>query len=179
MDSGPDDGSARVALVAFLGRHQAWMQAYAMAIVRDPALADDVVQEASLAVAMDWPRMPADTRDELSWTAAILRRRALSCLRRFHRPTMPLDEDLLVVLAQEMETVEADARQLREQRLRTCLGRLRGDASRVIAGRYWQGRTSAQLAVDLRRSEQAVNSILFRARRALAVCLGREAAHDR
>jgi RNA polymerase sigma factor (sigma-70 family) len=64
------------------------------------------------------------------------------------------------------------------QRLRACLDHLDPAAREVIEERYSGRRDLAEVSRRLRRSEEAVKQLLFRARQTLRQCLEQNAVHE-
>ena len=85
--AGPDEG----ALSDLYDRYQAQMYGLAMRITRDPALAQDAVQEAFVGVWRNAARYATGRSTVRTWMLSIAHHRAIDIVRR-RRPTTPLPE---------------------------------------------------------------------------------------
>lgn len=125
--------------------------ALAVRVVRDRAVAEDVVHDAYVAA---WDKIDGYdvARGSLrTWLLAIVRNRALDRLRQI-RPT----DDLAVVdervdrdLAVTNPTWELTVAALDRAALQTALATLPGDQRQAIELAYFDGRTYRQVAADL------------------------------
>lgn len=77
-------------------REQAFIQAYAFAIVRDHHLAEGVYQEVALILAQEWDTIPTDA--PRPWLKEMVRRKALEAARKARRH-VPLGPETLLALA--------------------------------------------------------------------------------
>src|SRR5262245_34971818 len=74
----------RIQLVQAVTRHQAMIQAFAYAIVRDFHAAEDVFQEVAVIVAERWETIPSGD-GLVPWLRETTRRKALEALRKQRR----------------------------------------------------------------------------------------------
>lgn len=170
-----ESGRVRISLVQLLARHRAMLLGYAFAICRDHHLAEDAVQDLSLAVAADPHRVPEGTEDAGRWLRAVLRNKTLELIRRSQaRHRRLLSGELIDSLAETLDRADdeqADRHRSMRAAMAGCLQGLEGDARQVIEGRYCQGQTCEEIAGLVGRSVQAVYAILKRVRLALAGCV--------
>ena len=128
-------------------------------IVRDAAMAEDIVQETLLRVARRWPRVRR-MRHQTAYARRIAVNLALDELRHHGReePTSDLPEP-----------IEADHNGRVEQRLdlMTALSALSPRARAVIVLRYYGDLSEAQVAETLCCSVGTVKTTAWRAREAL------------
>jgi RNA polymerase sigma factor (sigma-70 family) len=126
-------------------------KALAQRVVASPTLAEEVVQEVSLAV---W-RNARDYRPELgsvrAWLFAAVHNRAVDSVRReesFRRRAQ--DEAVLIPEAGEPDVAElvaeSDELALRRKRMREALDRLPGEQRTVLELMYFEGRTQAAIS---------------------------------
>jgi RNA polymerase sigma-70 factor (ECF subfamily) len=87
LAAGPDEG----ALSDLYDRYQAMMYGLAMRITRDPALAQDAVQEAFVGVWRNAARYAVGRSTVRTWMLSIAHHRAIDIVRR-RRPTSALPE---------------------------------------------------------------------------------------
>ena len=142
----------------------------ALRMLRQPAAAEDVVQEAYLSI---WSRA-ADYRPglgaPLTWMTSITRYRALDALRRrSHREDaqLPLDEEAHAdPFGGDAESRTDDARMLD-----ACLERLGDEQRSCIVLSYCEGYTHQELAERFARPEGTVKSWIRRGVQTLKGCL--------
>ncbi|MBA3684696.1 MAG: sigma-70 family RNA polymerase sigma factor [Planctomycetes bacterium] len=159
----------RIELVRVLTHHQAFIQAYAYAIVRDHHLAEDVFQEVAAILAADWENVPHDV--PLPWLKEMVRRKALETARKARRHVLLSAETLVNLAGAFAETEDGDA-DLRSA-MAACVAKLPQDARLVVEARYRDNLECEAIAERLRRSVQGVYALLKRARSALAECVQR------
>ncbi|MFC4165997.1 sigma-70 family RNA polymerase sigma factor [Teichococcus aestuarii] len=135
-----------------------------------PAEAEDVVQEALLAIHLK--RHSWDSARPLGpWLAAILRHKLVDALRR--RPAaahVPID-DLLEILP-----AEAPPEPVRGHELDRLLAQLGARQRDIVQALTVEGLSAREAAQRLRMSEGAVRVALHRALKTLALLTGRQAA---
>ncbi len=156
-------------LVRVLTHRQAFIQAYAYAIVRDHHLAEDVFQEVAAILAADWENVPRDV--PMPWLKELVRRKALETARKARRHVL-LSPQTLVNLAGAFDDVPDGDLDLREA-MASCVAKLPNDARLVVEARYRDRLECDAIAVRLRRSVQGVYALLKRARTSLAECVER------
>lgn len=136
-----------------------------------PAEAEDVVQEALLAIHLK--RHTWDTARPIGpWLAAIARNKLVDALRR--RPAaahVPID-DLLEILPAAEGSAEAGEGQELDRLLEQLGGRQRD----IVRALSLEGRSAREAAQQFSMSEGAVRVALHRALKALALISGRQTA---
>ena len=159
----------RLDLVHALANEQAFIQAYAYAIVRDFHLAEDVYQEVAVILAQDWEQVPAGL--PRPWLKELVRRKALEVARRARRHVLLADETL-ELLAGAFDAAHVEDGRLREA-LAKCVGKLPPDIRAVVDLRYRQDLTCEHIAERIGRSVQGVYAVLKRTRTTLAECIAK------
>jgi len=150
-------------------REQAFIQAYAFAIVRDHHLAEDVYQEVALILAQEWDTIPTDA--PRPWLKEMVRRKALEAARKARRHVLLGPETLLAVAdAFDAPTETAPGDEALRQAMAACVQKLPDDMRAVVDGRYRDDLSCERIAEHVGRSVQAVYALLKRARVALADC---------
>lgn len=152
----------RDAFAALVHRHLRVAHAVARGVVRNPADADDLVQEAFLEalVKLDSCRDPARFA---GWLLAIVRNRGHNRRRWLRRrEALPLDEDSPVAGPHDPAR-DAERAELRD-RLLDGLGRLPESQRQVVLLHDLDGRPHAEVAASLGISEGASRVLLHRAR---------------
>ncbi len=157
-----DDGAAL--LRAAIDRHAAYIYRLAVSIVRDPALADDVVQETMIRA---WRAGPISGDGEVprAWLARVAHNVAIGILRRRREElhgadTLP-DRATAITPARAVEGREA------LEELREALGGLAEADRALIVLREVQGMTYEEMAETLELPLSSVKTRLFRARQQL------------
>ena len=130
-------------------RHGGAAYSLAHRIVGDPAVAEDVTQEAFLSLWRSGGRFDAARGSVRSWTLGIVRNRAIDALRRASGPAPKLDLDDDGVLEGQASGELTDAAAIRRetaQRVRGALGELPDEQSQVIGLAYFGGFTHSEIA---------------------------------
>lgn len=137
------------AFAVIYDRHGGAAYSLAHRIVGDPAVAEDVTQEAFLSVWRSGARFDAARGSVRSWTLGIVRNRAIDALRRAASPAPKLDLDDDGVLEGQVAGELTDAEAIRRetaQRVRGALGELPDEQSQVIGLAYFGGFTHSEIA---------------------------------
>ncbi|MGH3050115.1 MAG: sigma-70 family RNA polymerase sigma factor [Gaiellaceae bacterium] len=137
--------------------------AYALArrIVRDPDLAEDVVQESFLSVWRGAGRFVPERARASGWLLMLVHRRAVDLVRREQRRRAdPLDE---TAVPNEGERSAEDAAWLRleRERVQEALARLPDQQRELLELAYFGGFTQSQLAERLGRPLGTIKSQMF------------------
>jgi RNA polymerase sigma-70 factor, ECF subfamily len=130
-------------------RHGGAAYSLAHRIVGDPAVAEDVTQEAFLSLWRSGGRFDAARGSVRSWMLGIVRNRAIDALRRASGPAPKLDLDDDGVLEGQASGELTDAEAIRRetaQRVRGALGELPDEQSQVIGLAYFGGFTHSEIA---------------------------------
>jgi RNA polymerase sigma-70 factor (ECF subfamily) len=163
-------------LIKQLLRHQGDFMAYLMAMVRDLDAAEEIFQNAAVAVIQHAADPAADAiRDFRAWAKEVVRRQALHYLRAKGRAgrITPTEPELLeqIDAAFDEDATDAVQRQREIEALQDCSGRLPDVQRRMVAMRY-EGRASFDaIGVAVGRTAAAVQRSLSRTRRILHDCV--------
>ena len=133
--------------VAFIRRFQRRVFGLALSLVGDPALAEDVSQEAFLRAWRHAPVFDSRRGSVATWLLAITRNLAIDALRL--RRAVPTDPESLHFLQDRSEgpdaaAVGADA----ASRLRQAIGELPGDQRRALVLAAFYGRTAGEISTS-------------------------------
>jgi len=168
----------KLALRALMARHQVRIYRYALRIVRDAALAEDVVSETFFDAWRHAGRY--EGRSAVStWLIGIARHRALTAASR--RPTEPLDCEA-ARNAVDPSDPEADVgRRDTGAAIRRALAALSREHAEIIDLVYYQEKSVRDVAEVLAIPESTVKTRMFYARKRLAALvaaagIGRAAA---
>ncbi|HZQ16331.1 MAG TPA: sigma-70 family RNA polymerase sigma factor [Gaiellaceae bacterium] len=135
--------------------------AYAMALrtLRDPALAQDAVQDAFLQIWRSAGRFHSEKGSARVWLLTLVHRRAVDLVRREQRRrTAPETE------APEERTGAADEavwQRLERERVREALAKLPDQQREVLELAYWGGYTQSELAERLAQPLGTIKSRMF------------------
>lgn len=155
------DGDS-TALDTFYERHHRLALGLAYRIVRDAATAEDVVQEAYLAVWRGTASYDSRRGNGRSWLLAVVHHRAIDYQRRqARRPVTPLE------VGEEGSATEAwNALQAERERLelRDALALLSADQRQLVELAYFAGLTQAEI---VERTGVPLGTVKGRMRRAL------------
>jgi RNA polymerase sigma factor (sigma-70 family) len=131
----------------------------ALRIVRDPALAEDAVQEAFLAVWRSAARFVAERAKASTWILTLVHRRAVDLVRR-EQPRRA--EPLETAPPQAGEDTEEEAwRRLRRVRVQEALKRLPDKQREALELAYYGGFTQSELADRLGEPLGTIKSRMF------------------
>jgi RNA polymerase sigma-70 factor (ECF subfamily) len=150
-------------------RHQRQLQGFILPLVGCLSAAQDVVQEAAIAV---WERFDQydPARPFLPWAMGIARNKAMMYLRRQRRYIF-LSDELVQRLAEEAANQESLAEQ-RHQALQSCLAKLTDDDRGLVRARYGgDARSLQELADTSRRDLKSLYRRLALVRRQLRDCV--------
>jgi RNA polymerase sigma-70 factor (ECF subfamily) len=151
------------------------LYAVALRILREPAAAEDVLQEAFVSVWHHAGSYSAAKAKPQTWLTSIVRNRCLDQLRRREPDTVTMtrDEDETEMefktpgpTAIELLLAGAEANSVRD-----CVERLDGSQKQAIALAFYQGLSHAELASHLRQPLGTIKSWVRRGLERLKQCL--------
>jgi len=158
-----------LAMRVLFAHHQTRVYRWLVRIVRDPALAEDLLSEVFLDV---WRQAGsfAGRSSVTTWLLAIARFKALSATRKH------VDEQLDAAAAESIPDPADDAEMALERKdehhlLRTALTQLSPEHREVLDLVYYHGRTAKETAEIVGIPEATVKTRMFYARRKLAELL--------
>jgi RNA polymerase sigma factor (sigma-70 family) len=164
------------AFAALYRKSAAYLYAIALRIVRERAVAEDLLQEAFVSVWHHAAAYDVARSQPMTWLAAIVRHRALDQLRRRDVDTVPLEgtdgrhpiwdapSDAPTPL--ELLLAGADARAVRD-----CVDALDAGPKQAIALAFFHGLSHAELAAHMREPLGTVKSWVRRGLEGLRRCL--------
>jgi RNA polymerase sigma-70 factor, ECF subfamily len=166
MASTPSDSSI---FISALTRHQPALEAFCYAQLGNRQDAQEVLQATCVKLwekSADWN--PAS--EFLPWAFAVARFSVLSHIRDRMRDRLIFDEDVVLAMAEETQTLAAEFEDRREA-LGTCLQKVKPEQLDLLQEHYIAGRSIRELSSATGRSESAVKMILLRLREQLSACI--------
>lgn len=166
------------ALAELYDRYGAAAFALARRVVRDPSLAEDVVQDAFLAVWRGAGRFLPERAKAASWIMMLVHRRAVDVVRREQRRrTEPLPDDPDADGAHDSAEGEVWLRFERE-RVQRALRQLPDQQRETIELAYYGGFTQTELAQRLGRPVGTIKSQMFAGLRTLRELIDEAAGEE-
>jgi RNA polymerase sigma-70 factor (ECF subfamily) len=165
------DGN-KLAMRALFARHQVRVYRFALRIVRDTALADDVVSEVFIDAWQHADRY--EGRSTVStWLLGITRHKALTAANR--RPTESIDSETAMNVVDPANTPEAALGQKDTGAvIRRCLATLTPEHAEIIDLVYYQDKSIKEIVEILGIPENTVKTRMFYARKRLAALVTAE-----
>jgi RNA polymerase sigma-70 factor (ECF subfamily) len=134
------------ALAELYDRYHLLAFSLALRVLRDRARAEDVVQDAFLAVWRKAPSFAAARGSVKTWLAAIVRNRAIDVVRA-RRESDADDEAVLLALRDTSPAVEEQVTaSLDRQTVRAAMDRLPAEQRRVVELAYFEGLSHSEIA---------------------------------
>lgn len=162
-------------IAALVAEYSTTLYRVAYSVTRNPAEAEDAVQETFMRVLRHQSRLP-EVRDMRVWLVRIVWNVVLDKKRRIKtRPETADIEDYVRTLTAADPTAEQDLVSSREcARILRLVDRLPAKERQAILLSAVEEMTTAEIARVLRTTESSVRSRIFRARKELALLLGEE-----
>ena len=162
----------KLAMRALFARHQVKVYRFALRIVRDAALAEDVVSETFIDAWQHAGRF--EGRSSVStWLLGITRHKALTAANR--RPTESIDSDAAQNVVDTANNPEAELGDRdRGTVIRRCLKSLSPEHAEIIDLVYYQEKSIKEIVEILGIPENTVKSRMFYARKRLAALVAAE-----
>jgi RNA polymerase sigma-70 factor (ECF subfamily) len=152
------------------------LYAVALRILREPAAAEEILQEAFVSVWHHAATYVAAKSQPLTWLTSIVRNRCLDQLRRREPDTVTLaaegdDEPAIDLPADAPTPAELLVAGADAQAVRDCVDALDAGPKQAIALAFFQGLSHAELAAHLREPLGTVKSWVRRGLERLKRCL--------
>ncbi|NDP43413.1 MAG: sigma-70 family RNA polymerase sigma factor [Aromatoleum sp.] len=168
------DQSAFAELYRLTSSH---LYSVALRILREPAGAEENLQEAYVSVWHHAGSYSAAKSQPMTWLTSVVRNRCLDQLRRRDLDTVTLtrndDESEIDFPSDDPTPVEALLAGAEARSIRDCVDQLEGAQKQAIALAFFQGLTHAELATALRQPLGTVKSWVRRGLERLKLCLDR------
>jgi RNA polymerase sigma-70 factor (ECF subfamily) len=165
-------GGNKLAMRALFARHQLKVYRFALRIVRDAALAEDVVSETFIDAWQHANRFEGRSTPS-TWLLGIARHKALTAANR--RPTESIDCETAQNVVDPSGDPEADlGRKDRGAIVRRCLQALSPEHAEIIDLVYYQEKSIKEIVEILGIPENTVKTRMFYARKRLAALIEAE-----
>ena len=163
---GDDNG-----LVEIIGHYRYGLTLYIGDIVGDICLAEDIMQEVFVKLAVKKPKFGGKSSFK-TWLYSVARNRALDRLRQIarHKET-PLDECF-----EASDETDIEKQYIKEEQkieLHKAMKRLSSDYAQVLYLRYFEDFDTNEIAGIMRKSKKQVGDLLYRAKKSLKTELER------
>jgi RNA polymerase sigma-70 factor (ECF subfamily) len=151
--------------------HRTMLMAYIRAIVHDPELAEDALEDASVEIVRCWDRYDP-SRPFPNWARGVARRVALACLRSYRKQPLLLDETVLEDISVAVDSLGSQVHlESRKEALQKCVDGLSEANRRLVHLRYFENRSYDEIAAALARSVDSLYVAFCRIHRALHDCV--------
>lgn len=168
-----NDDSARAEVQRLFIEHMDRIRGYVRAILPDPDLAGDVVQEVFLALSARAADYDAGRNFE-AWAFGFARNKVLEVARKARPQGRPLDADVLDVLTVSCPDLALSAEEHRQ--LDVCIGRLAPMARSIVEHNYRTRLKPHEIATLIGWTQNSVRVALCRARTFLRKCVREQMA---
>ena len=158
--------------VALFVRHEAAVFSFVLAMVRNTADAEDVVQRASVTMWKSFDQYQSGTNFR-NWAIQIAKNAALNHITKMRRDRHVFSEKLIVLLAEQTEEL-GDRLDARRRALDMCLEKLPPDDQKMMAGCYAEGATIRAFAEKCGEAANRIYKRVNRVRRQLHHCIDRQ-----
>jgi RNA polymerase sigma-70 factor (ECF subfamily) len=157
--------------VKLLMEHRSMLHSFIYALVRDPHLTEDILQEAAAVLWTKFAEFDPGT-DFGAWARGVAWREIMAARRSEARAHRHLDEacarQILAAYERRCGAVDTTSHRLA---LGRCLESLGGDLRELMHCRYGLDMNSRQIGERLSRTAQAVDALVYRAKKLLSDCV--------
>lgn len=157
-------------ITTVLLRDRAKLLAYIGAIVRDPYLAEDVLQEVSM-LALEKQDQIKDEQMLLPWLRVAARFKSLKAIERQGRRPVLMDSQLLDVMEPHWQAVDRLSTQETHKAMHDCVAKLAPNAQKLVELRYGAGLSVRDIGEKLGRKTDTLYKTFARIHAALARCI--------
>jgi RNA polymerase sigma-70 factor (ECF subfamily) len=152
------------------GANQQRLFGYVLALVRNSADAQDILQQTAVTAWQKFDAFDPDT-DFFRWATTIARYEMLNFTKYRRRSRLYFDQELMEQLAEDAGELSNEIAEARSQALSDCLKKLPATDGKLLECRYAHGLGSYQIAELLDRSQSSVCNSLRRIRENLLRCI--------
>ena len=153
--------------LALLNEYGKKINGYVFSLVKDSALAEDILQETRLLMWKNFYQYESNT-NFLAWGRKMAFYQILFHRRKVKKYPTSLSDEVLVTIADEIENMETDSR---HQALETCIQKLSETHRKIILMRYYDNLSIETIADNIQRPEGGIYRVLSRIRASLNECI--------
>ncbi len=154
-----------------LMEHRSMLHSFVFALLRDPHLTEDILQEVAVVLWSKYKEFTPGT-DFGAWARAIAYREILAARRSEARARRYMDEACAQeILAAYQRREEAVPSATHREALRRCMGLLNSDLREMMRCRYGLSMSSREIAARFSRTAQAVDAVVYRIKKLLSDCI--------
>jgi len=154
-----------------LMEHRSMLHSFVYALLRDPHLTEDILQEVAVVLWSKYSEFAPGT-DFGAWARSVAYREILATRRSEARAHRYMDDacaqEILAAYQRREETVDSATHR---QALARCMGQLNPDLRDIMRCRYALSMSSREIAHKFSRTAQAVDAIVYRIKRLLSDCI--------
>ncbi|RPH37969.1 MAG: sigma-70 family RNA polymerase sigma factor [Planctomycetota bacterium] len=154
-----------------LMEHRSMLHSFVYALLRDPHLTEDILQEVAVVLWSKYSEFAPGT-DFGAWARSVAYREILAARRSEARAHRYMDDacaqEILAAYQRREETVDSATHR---QALARCMGQLNPDLRDIMRCRYALSMSSREIAHKFSRTAQAVDAIVYRIKRLLSDCI--------
>ena len=154
-----------------LMEHRSMLHSFAFALIRDPHLTEDILQQVAVVL---WTKYSEFTpgSDFGAWARSVAYREVLAVRRSEARAHRYMDDacaqEILAAYQRREKTVDSATHR---EALRRCMGELNPDLRDMMRCRYALSMSSRQIATKFSRTAQAVDAMVYRLKKLLSECI--------
>lgn len=146
-------------------------------LVFDRSDIDDVLQNTNIAMIRKSAEFQPGT-DFWAWASTVARFEVKTHLKRQGRNRLVFRMDVTDALAEEATSLASDIHDDRREALRGCLTKLQPAQRQLLQMRYGDDSSLTRISEVVSRPIGSIRQALYRIRRSLIDCVGRELAQD-
>jgi RNA polymerase sigma factor (sigma-70 family) len=148
------------------------LTAYAYALLKDWSLAQDVFQEA--VIALNEKASSVDINNPTHWLKSVIKNKCVDLIRKRDR-TQKREEQISLILEKKFDQIlnneKVEVHKAREQALHQCMEKLTSDSRNIIIAFYKSKFSCDRIAELYHKSTNAVRLVLSRSRTELRQCV--------
>ncbi|PHR88336.1 MAG: RNA polymerase factor sigma-70 [Blastopirellula sp.] len=170
------DNSTKISEAQFMRlflKHEPSLRAFSRSLLPDWNLVEDALQDACITMLEKLSQL----RDEagfLPWAMVILRFKCLKVVEKLRRDRIILSDHILVLIADEAESIESEEYKAIKDALTSCLPNFSDAHQELLLAPYAGDGRVKQIAEDCNKSVNALYKLLGRLRDKLAVCIRKQ-----
>ncbi len=170
MSDSPEKDDPGELFIKLYTKHESRLRNFVRSMVPTWESVDEVMQEASLVMWRKFDQFDPET-EFLKWSQVVCRFEALKCRRRKARDRHVFSEDLLELLATEIEEEDEEIFVREKQALRECLKKVKEPHRELLLASYAKGAKIKEVAEAAGKSPTSVYKLLNRVRESLHECI--------